>query len=121
MRLHPNAKLTPANRQLLVQRIRELGWPVSEAAEAAGVSRQTAYKWLRRHAAEGRAGLSDRSSRPHRIARKTPPSQLRRIERLRRRYKPAREIALETGVAASTLSRHLQDQGLGRLWRLEQA
>lgn len=30
----------------------ELGWRVTEAAEAAGVARQTAYKWLARHDAE---------------------------------------------------------------------
>jgi hypothetical protein len=34
--LHANAKLTPALRRLLVHRVRELGWRVTEAAEAAG-------------------------------------------------------------------------------------
>ena len=121
MQLHPNAKLTPANRRLLVGRIQERGWTVSEAARAAGVSRPTAYKWLRRFDAEGKTGLSDRSSRPHRIARKTPPRQIRRMEQLRRRYKAAWEIALEMGVPTSTVSRHLKRQGLGRLWRLEEA
>jgi transposase InsO family protein len=113
--------LTPANRRLLVRRIRDQGWTVSEAARAAGVSRQTAYKWLRRFDAEGKTGLSDRSSRPHRIARKTPPRQIRRMEQLRRRYKAAWEIALEIGVPTSTVSRHLKQRGLGRLWRLEEA
>lgn len=48
MQLHANAKLTPALRRLLVHRVRALGWRVMEAAEAAGVARQTAYKWLAR-------------------------------------------------------------------------
>ncbi|MBW2393073.1 MAG: helix-turn-helix domain-containing protein [Deltaproteobacteria bacterium] len=47
-RLHANAKLTPASRRLLIRRVREKGWPVKRAAEAAGVSKQTAHKWLRR-------------------------------------------------------------------------
>ena len=121
MQLHPNAKLTPASRRLLINRIQGSGWTVSRAARAAGVSRQTTYKWLRRFDAEGKTGLSDRSSRPHRIARKTPPRQIRRMKQLRRRYKAAWEIALEMGVPTSTVSRHLKRQGLGRLWRLEEA
>ncbi len=41
--------------------------------------------------------------------------------RLRRRSKAAWEIAAETGVPTSTVSRHLQAEGLGRLWRIEEA
>ena len=58
-------KLTPFGRRLLVDRILVEGWPVAHAAEAAGVSRQTAYRWLKRREREGEAGLLDRSSRPH--------------------------------------------------------
>ena len=59
------ARLTPFGRRLLVDRIVELGWPVAQAAESVGVSRQTAYRWMRRFEEEGEAGLEDRSSRPH--------------------------------------------------------
>lgn len=118
MRLHPNAKLTPATRRLLVRRVREQNWTVTAAAEAAGVSRHTAHKWLRRYAAEGREGLQDRSSRPRRIPRQTPRSLVGRIERLRRRRKAGWEISLETGLPVSTVSRHLKAMGLGRIWRL---
>jgi len=121
VRLHPNAKLTPSNRRLLVDRIRELGWSVTRAAGACGVSRQTAYKWLDRFGVEGPAGLRDRSSRPHRIPIQTPRPLLRRMEQLRRRCKTAWEISLEMKLPASTISRHLQRHGLGRLWRLEEA
>ena len=89
MRLHPNAKLTPSQRKLLVRRIRKENWAVTEAAEAAGVSRHAAHKWLRRFDSEGPAGLEDRSSRPHRIARRTPPRALQKIERLRRKKRTA--------------------------------
>ncbi len=121
MHLHPNAKLTPRTRQLLVDRIRRRGWPVARAARAAGVTRQTAYKWLNRFEQGGQAALHDRSSRPHRIPRATPRKALRRMEQLRRRKKAAWEIALETGIPVATVSRQLKQLGLGRLWRLEEA
>jgi transposase InsO family protein len=37
----------------------------SELCRAYGISRKTGYKWLKRHAAKGVAGLEDRSRRPH--------------------------------------------------------
>src|SRR5919198_1481445 len=61
---HRRAKLTPFGRLLLVQRIEELGWSVSQAAESLGVSRTCAHRWLARYRTEGEAGLEDRSSRP---------------------------------------------------------
>ena len=69
MEQHPNARLTPRGRETLVSRI-ESGLGVAEAARQMGVSRQTASKWLRR----SRSGepMSDRSSRPRRLARSTP-------------------------------------------------
>ena len=63
---HRNARLTEFGRLLLVQRVTELGWPPAQAAEALGVSRATAYKWLARYRQHGPAGLADGSSRPHR-------------------------------------------------------
>jgi transposase-like protein len=53
---HANARLTEFGRLLLVQRITELGWPPAQAAEALGVSRATAYKWLARYRQHGQAG-----------------------------------------------------------------
>lgn len=44
MNVHKNARLTPAGRVLLVERI-ERGWPVGEAASASGVSVRTAHEW----------------------------------------------------------------------------
>src|SRR5438094_2561839 len=62
--VHARAKLTPFGRLLVVQRVGELGWPVAQAAESMGVSRATAYKWLRRFRSGGLEGLKDSSSRP---------------------------------------------------------
>ncbi|MEO6295127.1 MAG: leucine zipper domain-containing protein, partial [Candidatus Limnocylindria bacterium] len=55
--LHRSAKLTPFGRQLLVERVLIEGWSAATTAEMLGVSRATAYKWLRRYRAEGLAGL----------------------------------------------------------------
>jgi transposase InsO family protein len=121
VRLHANAKLTPSGRYALVVQVLEQGRAVRQVAAGAQVSRQTLYKWLHRFRSEGRAGLDDRSSRPHRIAGRTPASTVRRIEQLRRHRKAGWEIALELGVPVSTVSRHLQALGLGRLWRLQEA
>ena len=70
MSQHPNANLTPKGRETLVSRIGS-GLGVAETARQMGVSRQTASKWLAR--ARRGEGLADRSSRPRRLARLTPP------------------------------------------------
>jgi transposase InsO family protein len=85
--LHRTAKLTPSGRQLLVRRILVEGWPPATAAEMVGVSRATAYKWLRRYRTEGDAGLEDRSSRPRRRPRALSEREVRRILVARRRLR----------------------------------
>lgn len=74
--MHRNARLTPAGRLLLCQRI-QAGWPVAHAAESMGISRDRAYVWWRRYQAEGVPGLEDRSSRPHRTPTKIKASRER--------------------------------------------
>jgi transposase InsO family protein len=80
-----------------------------------GVSRQTAYKWLRRFRDEGVDGLEDRSSRPRRIE-STSPELVAAIVELRRgrRWGPHR-IGYELGMARSTIYAVLCRQGLNRL------
>lgn len=85
--LHRTAKLTPFGRRLLVQRILVEGWSAATAAETLGVSRATAYKWLRRYRVEGPAGLEDRSARPHRRPRALSDREVRRILLARRRLR----------------------------------
>ena len=57
MNMHKGARLTPYCRALLVKRIQEHGLRVEEAAQAAGVSVRTAYKWLHRFRSEGRGRI----------------------------------------------------------------
>ena len=119
MNIHENARTTPASRDLLVRRVRDQGWSVSEAAAATGVSRRTAHKWLRRYAEEGRAGLRDRSSRPQRQPQSLPPEWCDLVTFLRSFKQPARAIGLQLGLARSTVSAVLSRRGLGPQAALE--
>src|SRR4029079_6954592 len=44
---------------------------MTDLCEQYGISRKTGYKWVDRYDAEGRAGLRDRSRRPHHSPRAT--------------------------------------------------
>jgi transposase InsO family protein len=119
MKLHGNARSCPNSRRLLVERIESRSWSLRSAAEAAGVSERTAYRWLARWRREGPAGLLDRSSRPRRIPNRTPVERERVIEQLRRLRMTAVEIAEVLGMAISTVSAVLRRIGLGKRSRLD--
>jgi transcriptional regulator with XRE-family HTH domain len=92
---------------LIVERRRD-GWKQAHIAAAMGVSRKCVRFWLHRFAAEGEAGLADRSSRPHRCPTKTPPQVEARVVALRRAERRGRDqIAAELGMPARTVSRIL--------------
>lgn len=112
---HARARLTVFGRQLLVARV-EAGWPAAHVAEQLGISRATAYKWVRRYHAEGDAGLLDRSSRPHRSPRRLPEAVEAQILAARAtwRYGPDRLGPL-LGRPPSTVHRVLVRRGLSRL------
>ncbi len=117
---HPRAKLTPEGRQLLVERVLELGWTVSMAAEAQGCSAATAYKWIRRFAAEGPRGLNDRSSRPHCSPRRLSPEREAAIlARRERTLEGPHRIAWALGEAHATVHRVLRRRGAPRLRDLD--
>jgi transposase InsO family protein len=118
MDLHQNARSCPASRALLVERVRRQGWTVRAAAKASGMSERRAYVWLRRFAAEGPAGLRDRTSRPHRIPRRTSKGKVERALALRLDKRSASEIAGMIGVPRSTIARWLARHGVGRLRQL---
>ncbi|HEX8052970.1 MAG TPA: IS481 family transposase [Thermoleophilaceae bacterium] len=118
MKLHANARTCPNSRRLLVDRILRESWSVTAAAEAAGVSERTAYRWLARFRQEGAPGLLDRSSRPQRV-HATPARLVEAIERLRRLRMTAAQITEILGVPLSTVSLWLKRLGLGKRSRLE--
>jgi transposase InsO family protein len=112
---HPRARLTVFGRQLLIARV-EAGWPAAHVAEQLGISRATAYKWIRRHRAEGPTGLADRTSRPRRSPRRLDPAAEAEILAARTtwRYGPDRLGPL-LGRPASTVHRVLVRRGISRL------
>jgi transposase len=85
---HARAKLTVLGRQLLVNRVLIDGWKPADAAKAMGVSRQTAYKWLRRFHDEGQAGLVDRTSAPRCCPHRLDPDAVATI--VATRFTPTR-------------------------------
>ena len=114
--LHRTAKLTPSGRRLLVERILLEGWPATTAAEMVGVSRATAYKWLRRYRSEGPSGLEDRSARPLRRPRALPEREVRRILIARRRLRVGpHRLGPLLGYSRSTVYGVLRRHGLSRL------
>lgn len=114
--LHRTARLTPFGRRLLVERILVEGWSPAIAAETLGVSRATAYKWLRRYRAEGVGGLEDRSARPLRRPRALAERQVRRILRLRRRLRVGpHRLGPLLGHPRSTVYGVLRRHGVSRL------
>jgi transposase InsO family protein len=117
---HRNARLTPHGRLLLCERVERDGWKLCEAAAAAGVSRQTAGKWLARWRTEGSTGLLDRSSRPAKIALRVVGELLRRVVLLRLvKHRGPAWIAWRTKLAPATVYRTLRRRGLHRLRLLE--
>lgn len=117
---HRRARLTPFGRLLLVSRILEQGWSVPAAAESLGVSRATAYKWLRRFRDEGVDGLQDRSSAPMRRPRALPRREVERIVRARRRLKVGpHRLGPQLGHPRSTVYAVLRRHGLSRLAHLD--
>lgn len=118
MNIHENARLTPHGRELLVQRILG-GQLVDAAARGAGVCPRTARKWVSRFLAEGIDGLQDRSSRPHRLRKPTPPEIVEKVETLRRRRWTGKQIAADLGISPATVSRILKRLGLNRIASLE--
>jgi transposase InsO family protein len=115
---HPNSKLTPLSRAALAERVDRLGWTVADAAQAMSISTRTAYRWLARHRAEGAVGLVERSSRAHRIPRRTSAAVCERIEELRYRRLTAAQIGVRLGMPRSTVAAVLKRLGLERLARL---
>lgn len=120
MNSHQNARLTPHGRGLLVRRILD-GQRPEEAAQAAGVSVRTAYKWLKRFRDEGQQGLQNRSSRALHCPHATPPQQVEALVERRQARMTYRHISQELGIAVSTVARLLKRLGLNRLANLEPA
>ncbi|UOY01890.1 IS481 family transposase [Blastococcus sp. PRF04-17] len=116
---HGNARLTVHGRKLIVDR-HAAGWKQAHIAAAMGISRKCVRTWIGRHAAEGEAGLADRSSRPHTSPTRTPAEVEDRIVAVRSDERRGPDwIGAELGVPARTVSRVLARRGQPRLCTLD--
>ena len=118
VKIHRNAKTTVAMRALMVHRVTRQAWSPAAAADAAGVSVRTVYKWAARYRGGGHAALADASSRPHRSPRRTPASVLGPIVAARHQQQTAWAIAVRLQIPRSTVAAMLVRAGLNRLARL---
>ena len=117
--MHGNARLTPVGRLTLVLRI-ESGRPVAHVAAEMGISRQCAGRWIDRYLAEGEPGLHDRSSRPHRMPRRTDAAIEARVVAAREQHRRGPDwIGTELGVAPRTVARILRRHRLPYLRELD--
>ncbi len=88
-------------RKQIVRTFLQLG-SIRATARWGGTSRQVVRKWVSRHRAEGEQGLMDRSRRPRRSPRQTPP-ELEPVVLTARR---------ETGLGRRRLALYLQSRGV---------
>lgn len=113
---HPRSRLTPYGRLLLVRRVCSEGFSAAEAANTLGVSRATAYKWLRRFQQEGAAGLEDRPSRAHRCRHALGAPTVELILLARRHYRRGPHwLASGLELPRSTIYGVLRRHGCSRL------
>jgi transposase InsO family protein len=116
---HGNARTTVHGRKLIVER-HEAGWKQAHIAAAMGISRKCVRTWIARFAAEGEAGLADRSSRPHTSPTRTAVEVEDRIVAMRTDQRRGPDwIGAELGVPARTVSRVLVRRGQPRLCALD--
>jgi transposase InsO family protein len=117
---HRNALTTFEGRRLIVRRHLVEKMPQAHIAKAMGISRRCVKKWLDRYAAEGEAGLEERSSRPHTSPTRTAEEVEARIVELRGRERRGPDwIGAELGVPARTVSRVLARAGMPHLAMLD--
>ncbi|MEA2382256.1 MAG: hypothetical protein QOH72_2227, partial [Solirubrobacteraceae bacterium] len=118
MQVHARAPLSPIGRRRVVERVHAKTWSVMAAAEAAGVTERTIYRWLARFRDHGAQGLIDRPPIAQHQPRKTPPDRVGAICALRRLHMTAAEIAEVLAMPLSTVSAVLLREGLGKRSRL---
>ena len=121
MNSHKNAPLTPKGRETMVRSVVEGGLSKADAAHQFNTTTKTVAKWVDRFRTEGVDGLRDRSSRPLSSPSRTAAATCAVIEALRRQRHTGKQIAVEAGVSAATVSRVLRRLGLNRIRDLEPA
>lgn len=115
MNIHKNARLTPLRREEMALAVVEGGLSRAQAALRFAVTAKIVKRWVERYKAEGRAGMTDRSSRPKHSPNATDQAVAARIVALRRQRFTGKHIATVLAVSPATVSRVLARAGLSRL------
>jgi transposase InsO family protein len=109
-------------RSKLLQHARDVTGNVAQTCRHFGLSRQAYYKWKKRFDEHGDTGLVDRSRRPLRSPKATPPEAVSKILYLRQNYHfGPRKISdylkrfHSVSVAGGSVHRILRSHGLNRL------
>ena len=105
----------------MIKAVLEEGLTWKQAAACFQVSERTVGKWVKRYRAEGRAGLTDRSSSPAHSSRRASSAQVAVVLSLRTLRMPGFQIARHSGLSKASVSRILRRHGLSQLSALEPA
>ena len=105
----------------MVRSVVDDGRTKAVAARQFNTSAKTVAKWVDRFRKDGIEGLRDHSSRPHSSPSQTPLAARASVGVLRRRRYTGKQIAIELGLSAATVSRILRRLGLNRINALEPA
>jgi transposase InsO family protein len=116
---HKNARLTPKGREAMVRSVVDGGLSRTAAAWRFNTTAKTVAKWVERFRKDGGEGLRDRSSRPHSSPNQIPLATRASVEVLRRQRYTGKQIAIELGLSAATVSRILRRLGLNKIDALE--
>lgn len=111
--MHKLARLTPLGRLRMVRRL-EAGERLCDVAAAIDLSTTSVRRWWRRYRQDGVAGLTDRSSRPHRSPRALPRAQRRQITRRRHWGWSSLRIARDLQLPLPTVVHVQRRLGLAR-------
>ena len=105
----------------MVRSVVDDGRTKAAAARQFNTSAKTVAKWVDRFRKDGIEGLRDHSSRPHSSPSQTPLAARASVGVLRRQRYTGKQIAIELGLSAATVSRILRRLGLNRINALEPA
>ena len=103
----------------MIRAVVDDGLTKAAAACRFNTTAKTVAKWLDRFRQAGLEGLRDRSSRPHCSPNQTARAVCAKIEALRRQRYTGKQIAIELGISAATVSRILRRLGLNKMKALE--
>jgi putative transposase len=74
------------DRMKFIERLKSGRWSIQEVSQSFGISRKTAYKFVKRYRQFGPAGLADRSRARHSQSERTSAAIEQRVVRAARRY-----------------------------------